>query len=289
MVMALHTLREGRWTGADRRANVRAGLGVLPMSSLKACLGALLAAVALASCSQLKPDPKDDAAAQAVVAEIQAGDFAAVEARAAPEMKTPDAGVALQKVRDYLPKTKPRSVKTVGVSITQIAGGPTNTSLTQEYDFGGSVALIQTNLTRPAGSETRLVRGFNVQLATHKELAANDLTLIGKPALSYLLLALTIASPVLMLLALLKVLRTKGLKRKWLWGIVAFLGLFSFQTNWTTGMLSVNWLTFQIIGAGVTSGASLFSPWILTFTLPVGALLILAGVIARPRKAPAGS
>jgi len=87
-----------------------------------------------------------------------------------------------------------------------------------------------------------------------------------------------------MLAALVKVIRTRDLKRKWLWWIASFFGVTTLQMNWATGHLATNVLTVQLIGAGMVKGPSQFSPWLLTVTLPIGALLILTRVWANPEK-----
>ncbi len=64
--------------------------------------------------------------------------------------------------------------------------------------------------------------------------------------------------------------------------------------NWTTGAFSVQPISVKLFGVGATTSLSGFEPWMLSFSIPVFAILILAGVIGRPRKveartAPEGS
>ena len=85
-----------------------------------------------------------------------------------------------------------------------------------------------------------------------------------------------------MLTAMIKVIRTRGLKWKWLWCVMAFFGVFAFRMNWNTGELEYQFLAIQFVGAGATRALGSFSPWILTATAPLGAILILTGVWANP-------
>jgi len=109
--------------------------------------------------------------------------------------------------------------------------------------------------------------------------------LAGKQPAQYVFLAAALLSPLAMIAALVKVVRTKGLRRKWLWGGAAFFGVASLQMNWASGEIAVNTLTVQLLGAGAQTGFSRFDPWFITMTLPIGAALILAGLWANPARA----
>ena len=238
----------------------------------------------LSACALPKLNPADDAAVRRVFTEIQTGDIATLQANATSDMKGPDAAAQLQRLHALVPQGQPKSVTTTGYSRLVTSGQGEMLEVVQDYDFGDRVALVDTSMTRAAAGQGWVARGINVRVATRQELAAHAFTLQGKPASCYLALAALAASLGLMIAALVKVIRTRGLKRKWLWGILSFIGLFSFHVNWTNGAWLIQWITVQIIGLGVVRGASPFSDWIVTFTLPLGALLILFGVVAKPPK-----
>jgi len=244
-----------------------------------------------------KVDPKDEAAARRVYDQVQSGDFAGLQAWSGPAMKGPDAKAQLDRLRAILPAGPPRSVKTVGWRYFTVIGVERTLQITQEYDYGDRTALVSSNFSRPSVAAAWTVVGVHAQVATARELAVNNFTLQGKSLAQYAFLATTILSPLLMLGALVKVIRTDGLKRKWLWGILAFFGLFLFRMDWTTGQIAPLWTTIQLIGSGVVREGSRFSPWMMSFTFPIGALLILSGVWGNPKRsktnalrtAPAGS
>jgi hypothetical protein len=240
----------------------------------------VVAMVGLAGCSTPPPDPQVAAAAHGIFDAIRRGDDQSLQPRLAPELKTPQVQAQLAIVRRYIPAGEPRGSKVIAWNRTITSGEGEIALLKEDYDYGDHVAQVQTRLVRPPGGTAWLVQGFHVQTATARELTVNDFTLIGRAPMQYLFLALVIASPAAMIWSLVKVIRAPGLKRKWLWGILAFVGLFSLQMNWSTGGIAINWLTVQLLGAGVTSGLSRFSPWFLTVTLP-----ILTGVWANPARA----
>ena len=79
-----------------------------------------------------------------------------------------------------------------------------------------------------------------------------------------------------MLIAVTTVIRAPKFKRKWLWAIMAFVGVGSATMNWTTGVSNFQPLMLSLIGAGATHQGFLgFFPWILKFTLPIGAIAAL--------------
>jgi hypothetical protein len=232
-------------------------------------------AAALAGCN-LARDPTLDAEVVKVFDQVRAGDSALL-ARLSPELAKTATSEQWVQIRAHIPLGKPIGRRALGsAEVATLTGRVINFS--DEYDFGAKTALVNTQLQLPSGARQWQLSGFHVQTATAQELAVNRFTAPGKSPLQLLGLLLAVASPLLMIAALIKVVRTKGLRRKWLWGILAFVGAMSFQMNWTTGQVNFNPLTVQLIGFGVTRSLSAFAPWMLTMTLPIGALLILTGV-----------
>jgi hypothetical protein len=244
----------------------------------------VLGAMVLAACNPLARDPPVDAEIRKVFDQVRRNESPALLARFDPQFRTAETPAQLATLKRYLPDGEPRARKVIGTNTLQTGGGETTVSASDEYDYGDRVVLVDTRLRRPAGQATWLVQGFHFQVATTKDLARNDFTL-RKPASQLLFLAFVIASPLLMIAALVKVIRRPGLRRKWLWGILAFGGLTALSMDWTTGRLSYQLVTVQLLNAGVMKGLSAFSPWVLTATLPVGAVLILTGLWANPRRA----
>lgn len=228
-------------------------------------------------------DPAVDAEIHAVFEKIRSQDpgWAASFAPSVAQTITPE-GIAA--VRAAIPAEVPRARNPTATTVSRTTSG-SFVAAVDEYVYKDRTLVVQTLLQRPPGSEQWAVSGFHVRAASAAEIADNRFSVFGKSVGQYLFLTIVVLSPLLMLAALTKVVRTPGLRRKWLWAILAFAGLLSFQMNWTTGEIAVNYLTLQLIGAGVLRGPSALDPWLLTFTLPVGAILILTGVWANPKRA----
>lgn len=253
----------------------------MKFSMLIACAAALF----VAGCKLPEPDEKLASVERATYRALRSGDDKALYAVSDQRLRTAEASAELAKIRSYLPPGAPKTSKLVAWNITYPAGGVATANMASDHDYGDRVVLARTSLYRSGEAGEWIVNGFHVQVAKDAELAVNDFGFAGKHPGQYLFLVAAAASPLAMVLALVKVVRTPGLRRKWLWGIAAFFGVAKLQMNWATGAISFNVLTVQLIGAGASTGFSRFDPWFIGMTLPIGAVLILAGVWANPAKA----
>ena len=242
-------------------------------------------AMALAACQGLiKPDPT----LRAFYDAVHAGDMNRIRSLAAPELFTPEADAALAQLRQILPREAPSKITGLNRNYIAMVNAGETQDVVDIYEFKSFKGVVSGRLHRASKTQPWKVQGFHVRLLTARDLEVNAFTFSGKGPLHYAFFAAAIAAPLLMVAALVKVIRRKGLKRKWLWGILAFVGAVTLHLNWTTGVVTVKWLTVQLIGAGVTSAAAGgLAPWVASFTLPIGAILILTGVWANPARAKA--
>ncbi|KRA66368.1 hypothetical protein ASD79_03585 [Caulobacter sp. Root655] len=242
-------------------------------------------AVALTSCKAPALDPETDAVARAAYTELRTNS-SAFQARLSSDLRTPQGAADIAKIKTYIPPGEPSLGKAVGWNYVTMLGQGKTAFLSHEYDYPGKVVLSQISLKRPEGAKTWTLIGLNVRVATSQELETLKFSLVGKSPAQYAFLAAMVASLALMLAALVKVIRTKGLKRKWLWVIASLFGVGSVQMNWFNGVFAWQLVNVSLIGAGAAKGFSRFDPWTLSFILPLGAILILTGVWARPKAAP---
>jgi hypothetical protein len=248
-------------------------------------MAACVALMALAGCKAPALDPETDTIARAVYSDLRTHS-PALKAKLSPELLTPQTDAEIAKVEVYLPPGEPSLGKAVSWNYVSMTGQGKTALLSHEYDYPGKVVLAKVWLKRSEGAKAWTVTGFNVQTATTQDLKALEFRLIGKSPAHYLFLAGMVASLGLMLAAMVKVVRTKGLKRKWLWLIASLFCVIGFQINWFSGALTWK-LNFGLINAGAVTASSRFDPWVLFFSLPLGAILILVGVWAKPKTKPA--
>lgn len=244
---------------------------------------AFVAVMALAGCRAPQEDPAAKAMAGAGFDDVHRGDYAALEPMLGPQIKaTPNMTAILEQMKADIPAAAPRGRETVGWNEVDQAQGERVVDISDQYDFGDRMIIWSTHLQKASAAAPWLIEGLHINGATSAELAKNRFTLAGKTPLQLGFLLAVILSPILMIAGAIKAILTKGLRRKWLSVILSFLGLCSLQMNWTTGQLFINWISINILDAGATRGLSPFSPWVLTMTLPIGALLVLSGVWSRP-------
>jgi hypothetical protein len=249
-------------------------------------LGVLIVlALALAACQQaLKPDPAAVSQNRALFDQIRTGQEQAVLAQLPVEANKQEMAAMLARLKAVIPADAPKSAQPVGVTEGTTAAGRVE-ALVVEYDFADRTIRFATTLGEPKGEHGWKLHSFSLLEASHKELAANTLSLNNRSPAQLAFFALAVTSPILMLAALIKVLRTPGLANRWLWAGFALVGLFSFKMNWATGIMLVQWMALQIVGFWMAKGPSQFDPWTISATVPIGALLILAGLVARKPKA----
>ncbi len=247
---------------------------------------ALACAALLAGCKALTPDPSLDPTAREVYAQVRSRS-PALQARLAPGLKTPQAIAQLEQVRAYIPPGEPTAGAMIGWNVSTVVGQQQTAVISHEYDYPGKVVLAQVAVQRPIGAKAWTVTGFHVQVATPAELEGVRFTLAGRKPGQYVFLAAMAASLGLMLAAVIKVIRSPRRKFKWLWLPVALLGVGAFQMNWFNGFFGWKLMNVSLIGFTAVKGFSRFDTWQLSFIFPLGAILILAGVLGRPRPTKA--
>jgi hypothetical protein len=242
-------------------------------------------ALALAACQQAaKPDPSAISANKAIFDQVRTGQDQAVLDQLQPGPKRDEAATMLARLKSVIPPNAPTSATPVAASIAKAPGGQVE-ALVVEYDFPDRAVRFATTLTQAKGAKDWKLHSFSVLEASKKELAPNTLSLERRSPGQLAFFALAVTSPILMIAAFVKVLRTPGLQNRWLWAAFAFVGLFSFQMNWASGTMLVQWMSLQILGFWMAKAASHFDPWMISATVPIGALLILGGLVARKPKA----
>jgi hypothetical protein len=249
-------------------------------------LGVLIVlAMALAGCQPaVKPDAAAVAQNRALFDQIRTGQQQAVLDQLPAESNKQEMAAMLARLKAVIPADAPKSARPVGATEANTPGGRAE-ALVVEYDFADRTIRFATTLGEAKGTKGWKLHSFSLLEASHKELAANTLALENRSPAQLAFFALAITSPILMLAALIKVLRTPGLANRWLWAAFALVGLFSFKMNWATGVVLVQWMALQIVGFWMAKGPSQFDPWMIGATVPIGALLILAGLVARKPKA----
>jgi hypothetical protein len=250
-----------------------------------AMLGVLLA-VALAGCSSLRVDPKVDQQGRAAFQALQRGDWRALQPLLSPVIAR-DAQLQprLEQVRRIVPMEAPRNVRVINWRRSGLWGAADahTTSITYLYTFPQRTLMVNLVFDRRGGGAS--VAGLHVARVDPALLAANRFDAPGKSLQQYGFLGVCALSGLLMIGAAVWALRTPQLEARWLWALLAFVGLGTVWMNWTTGGTGADLMAINVVGLGATRSLAPITPWIVKLSLPVGAVVVLAriwGVRRRP-------
>jgi hypothetical protein len=223
--------------------------------------------------------PGDQAEAKAWIAQLRARNFAPIERAMAPDANAQDVHAAFIAMAGLIPDGEPSSVKLVGAHVTK-SDDSTVVDSVFEYQFGSKWFLIDV-AKREQGTAKTIVAFHVMQLAGSLE-SQNRFSFSEKDLLHYAVLGAAIIAPLLTLVALVICVRTRGLRRKWLWVLFIVSGVGKFALNWSTGAFMFFPLSFQLFSAGAF--APLYGPWTISVSIPLGAIWFL---VSRRKRAPA--
>lgn len=246
----------------------------MPMN--RALLAILFVLTLLAGCDQQavidKLAPKEEVElAKEVIAQLQAREFDAVEKQLEPTLQGPQTRARLEEMAGLIPAAEPKSITTVGTHTT-ITGDAKRYNLTFEYEYPASWLVANVILQRK-GNEV-VILGATVTPMKESLKESSRFTFEGKGAVHYAMFALAVFVPLFTLYAVVRCIMSPIPKRKWLWVIFAALGFIQFSFNWTSGQLDVQVLSVHLFGSGF-GRAGLYGPWILSMSIPFGAVIFL--------------
>jgi hypothetical protein len=241
------------------------------------CLIWIGASVLLVACSQedwmQKVAPAEQQAiARNYIEQLRSRDFANIEKAVDPSIAAALTGGTLEKMAGLIPQGPATSMKLVGANRFSTDKDGTTLNLTYEFQFGDKFMLINVARKMKDGAET--IVGFRVQPLPASLEQLNRFTLLNKNALQYAVLAASVSAALFTLYAFVICIRTKLARRKWLWILFILFGFGKIMVNWTTGQWDFHIFYAQLFSA--SAGAAFFGPWIISVSLPVGAIFFLS-------------
>jgi len=229
----------------------------------------------LAGCDQASRMSKfasenEQAVAKGYIDQLRAHDFETIEKSLDKRIVGSDIRDTLEKMSALIPESEPRSIKLVGAQ-KYSQNGVTSLNTTFEYQFPEGWLLVNVAIEKRDG--TKVITGFNVYPRTQSLEEENRFSLVGKQPIHYFVLAGMIAAVLISLYALVACMRSKALSKKWLWILFILVGMSQLKVNWTSGAWGIVPLSIQLLSAGVV--AQPYGPLILSFSIPVGAIVFL--------------
>jgi hypothetical protein len=161
------------------------------------------------------------------------------------------------------------SAKIVNAHVLSSHAGPALRVLTYELWGRGAVALAEVEILEDGTN--RSINGLTLEpIAEPLEVTNAFRHNMGPAQLSVLLVVIGLA---LFEIATAVVVARTPMPRRWLWAVFALFGVGSFAMNWTTGAVSPQLFSFQLIGSIQRVG--LAGPWFISVSFPLGAIMAL--------------
>jgi hypothetical protein len=215
--------------------------------------------------------------------ELRAGRLAQLEQHFDAATSNASMRAELERMTRYYPASAPRSLELIGSNVGQGPGWWTAT-LSFQYEFPDAWMVANVVLSRKDGSDL-VVKGIHLQRIPDSLEHLNAFTFSGKQPVHYLVFATALLMAAFTITTFVVCLRTRGIRRKWLWAILTLAGVAGVTLNWTTGQIGLQLVSVHLFGAGAVA-SSPYSPWRVTVSFPLGAVLFLA---KRKREAAAGA
>ena len=245
----------------------------LVISAVQRGIAALFAVLALSACAGSSLTASQDAELRSVFTQMRLGRIARAEAAFDPRFSRPELGKTLAGLARVIPRQPPQSVRLLASSSVETSLGQAYLA-TYEYGYPDRFLIVRTGIFRPAAAAP-MVNTFYIDVAPMHVVRANALTLEGKSARQYGFLALAVASPLMIVIALISLARSLRVRGKALWMIGMVIGLGALTMNWTTGAVGVRPLFIDPFGVWVMHADTPAAPWMITASLPLVALIYL--------------
>ena len=270
---------------------------------------ALLGLVLLASCAAPKAELDADRMGRLFIDAVQRGDWPAIDRGIAPQlMASPTHAARIEAVRKTLPADPPWSIRLL--ASRQVGGkgapGQERAELQYLYQFAERRAMIDLTVVPvgwvkviPATAQTprkesallptkpeppasgsggyELVRVYKALAMSYTEVTKSDeaaqaFWAPGRTSGQWLFLALAVATPAFMLWTVVRVLRAPVLGGRLFWALACIAGMGTLWMDWTSGITGFQPYSLRLMGFGLEKGPSPLSPWMVSLTLPIGAL-----------------
>ena len=219
--------------------------------------------------------PKDeDALARHFIELIRTGDYDAAQQMLTPSLRGDQASQWLQKLHGLFDHGNPLEIETIGCNVSNDLLPSQQTRRTDlSYQIHFKDSWVAGDVVLGQKSDAVYVLGTHFRPITDSLENINRFTLSGKSPIHFAVLALCVLIPSFMLYALVVCIRSP-IRRKWLWIIFIIFGLMKFRFDWTSGRSDVQPVSIVLFGTGAFS-SGFCGPWVLDWSLPVGALVFL--------------
>jgi hypothetical protein len=190
-----------------------------------------------------------------------------------PRIITMKTRSGLQKCSEKLNKENLISIEMIGLTVLRNTRDKNKTIdvLTYQLEFKNMWYILIVSVVDISGNLK--IGRFQVDRAPKLLARVNAFTFLGKSFHHYIVLLIAICIPIFIICMIVLCIRTK-MKRKWLWIIYMLFGFCKYSINWTNGQTILQLCYIQLFSADISKRAP-YAPWVISFSVPFGALLFL--------------
>ena len=139
-----------------------------------------------------------------------------------------------------------------------------------EYDFSGRYILTDINLEKR--DSDLLIAGIHANELPKSVRELSQFTFENKSITHYIIFLAAVIFPLITLYTLIVCIRTKGLKRKWLWCLFTLIGVATFNLNWHNCDFNMQLLSIKLFNSGFLSSGA-YGPTFINVSIPLGVIL----------------
>lgn len=213
--------------------------------------------------------PDVDSRSREYIGQFVKGQTDSAVGRLVEPLRTPEGTAELRKITDILRNERFDTIRVIG-AWTNTVNGVRHVNLT--YELHSSFSWFLANVASVDTAGTWFVEGVSARTIAQPLEVTTQFSLAGKTLLHYLWFLLTIAAAVFSLGTAVFIGTRRSMPKRWRWVLLSLLGVGAFRLNWATGAIDFALMQVQLASASfVRAGPA--APWILSFAIPVGALI----------------
>lgn len=216
----------------------------------------------------------DRAALAAPFDEIRRGELDALIARLDNVEDAEQARAQIAEVRALLPSFDPPRGRLMHWTAS-FNGEARMLRGVQEHLYPDHVAQSETILARASADAPWRVAGFHINVVPNADVRSPLAALSEGQPVVVAAVVLAVFFALFSLAMFLRALFLEGLKRRWLWLIFIAVGFAAFSVNASTGAWEISPIYVLLFSASAIWSGSMLDAWIVTFAIPVGAIVFL--------------
>jgi len=210
---------------------------------------------------------------QQYISKIIDGDIEYCYNQLTSDIKNPEAKNSIIKLNSYL-QDKTLINKLVLSYRRSWTAGSKKADITYhqiQYEYEYKSDFIIYSIVIKDDNKVKSINGFRINISKVSLSKANEFDFNNKKAIHYFFFLMTIMQPLIILITIVGILKSNFTK-KWLWIVFSFIGILSFNLNWSTGDLSYQLFSIKIFSASFLK-SNLYGPWIMSFGIPIGSVI----------------